>query len=179
MEIAMLDTIQRVFGCPFLDAVMPMITMLGSGGALWIVTAVILLCTKKYRKYGLMMGLGLLMGLLISNLTLKPLIARARPFLVNPDVVLLIRAPKDFSFPSGHTQAAFLASTVLFYMHRKIGIAALILSALIAFSRMYLYVHYPSDILAGLVIGVLLACLSIWLVERFYPQNKNQQSTEP
>ena len=142
--------------CGFLDTVMPFISNLGNSGFIWILTAVVLLITKKYRLTGLAMLIAMLMGLLIGNLTLKLLIARIRPCDVNTAVELLIPRPKDYFFPSGHTLSSFAAAAAIFCGNKRIGIFALIFAAIMAFSRLYLYVHYPSDILAGIIIGVAL-----------------------
>lgn len=153
-----LNFIDTMFHSPFMDKLMPIVTRLGDKGFIWIFIAILLMITKKYRITGIIMLSSLGVSALIGNLILKPLIARERPFFMNTDYKLLITKPHDFSFPSGHTMSSFTASTVLFIRHRKIGIGALILAALIAFSRLYLYVHFPSDILAGLLMGVTVAC---------------------
>lgn len=153
-----LNFIDTMFHSPFMDNLMPIVTKLGDKGFIWIFIAILLMITKKYRITGIIMLSSLGVSALIGNLILKPLIARERPFFMNIDYKLLISKPHDFSFPSGHTMSSFTASTVLFIRHRKIGIGALFLAALIAFSRLYLYVHYPSDILAGLLMGVAVAC---------------------
>ncbi|ROR30655.1 undecaprenyl-diphosphatase [Mobilisporobacter senegalensis] len=154
-----LDRINTIFHSSFLDEIMPVITRLGNNGFIWIAIAVIFILTKKYRTTGIIMLCALGVSALIGNLILKPLIARERPCFLNTDYKLLIPRPQDFSFPSGHTMSSFTASTVLFIRHRKFGIAALVLAATIAFSRLYLYVHYPSDILAGLLMGAAIAIL--------------------
>ena len=112
------------------------------------------------------MALALVLGLLIGNLTLKPLIARIRPYDANPDVTLLIDRLSDYSFPSGHTLASFEAAAVLLLQYRAKAIPALVLALLIAFSRLYLYVHYPTDVLAGALLGVAFAFLARFAVER-------------
>ena len=154
------------------DAVMPVITLLGDAGIFWIILAVALLLFPKYRKAGLGVGIALLMGLLLCNLTLKPLCARIRPydFLAEKGVTvnLLIAAQHDFSFPSGHTIASFEGATVLMLHDRKLGIPALILAALIAFSRLYLYVHYPTDVIASVILGIGIACLAYFLANCIY-----------
>jgi undecaprenyl-diphosphatase len=101
------------------------------------------------------MGLALIFCLLIGNMTLKPLIARPRPYSYFPEMTLLIAPLSDFSFPSGHTFASFASATALYLHHKRLGIAAYILAAVIAFTRLYLYVHFPSDVLAGLLLGIV------------------------
>ncbi len=170
-DLPILDWIRSHLSCKFLDAVMPVITALGDNGIFWIAVAAVLLCLPKYRKAGFAMGIAMLMGLLICNATLKPLIARIRPYdyqlqHFGTAIELLIAAPHDYSFPSGHTAASFEAATALLLYHRKWGIAALFLACLIAFSRLYLYVHYPTDVLFSVALGVALAFLARWLTDR-------------
>ena len=148
---------------PLLDIVMPFISMLGNFGAIWIAAAILFMLSKKYRTTGITVAIALILCALIGNCLIKPLAARPRPFDVIADVVLLIPPPKDFSFPSGHTLSAFAAATVIFLNDRRWGSAALVLAFLIAFSRLYLYVHYPSDVFAGMVMGVGIAFLSVYI----------------
>lgn len=169
-DFAILDWIQQNLRCTFLDWVLPLITTLGNGGAIWIILALILLFTKKYRRVGAMVGLALIFGLIVGNLTLKPLIARTRPFDIREFADLLISKPTDFSFPSGHTLASFEAATVLMINDKKLGIPALTLAVLIAFSRLYLYVHYPSDIFAGVLLGVFFGVLATAIINRVWKQ---------
>ena len=174
-ELGILDWIQSVFQCPFLDVFSPLITKFGDGGIFWIAIAVLLLFFKKTRKTGLMMGSALLMGLLVGNLFLKPVVARIRPYDLNTGVTLLVERLHDFSFPSGHTLASFESATVLMLRDKRMGIPAMVLAVLVALSRLYLYVHYPTDVLAGIVLGVLFAFLSVklvnWLWVKFSKKN--------
>ena len=110
------------------------------------------------------MALGLC--LLCGNLLLKPLIGRIRPFNVQDAITLLIAAPLDYSFPSGHTMSSFAAAMVLLLTDRRMGIPAMLLAGLIAFSRMYLYVHYPTDILGGALLGILCGYLGCRIVQK-------------
>jgi Membrane-associated phospholipid phosphatase len=146
---------------PVLDRIMPMLTFLGSGGAVWIFIALLLVMSKKHRGTGIMMMGALVLCLIVGNLTLKPFIARARPCWVNTNIHLLVPSPKDYSFPSGHTMSSFAAAGVLILRNRRWGLWAMLLAVLIAFSRLYLYVHYPSDVAAGLVLGIATAILTI------------------
>lgn len=165
-DLPILDWIRAHLTCPLLDAVLPLITKLADAGAIWIALAVILLWIPKHRKTGIAMAAALLMGLIVCNLCMKPLFARIRPYdyqftCFGRVIPLLIEAEGDFSFPSGHTIASFEAATVLAVYNRKWGIGAMILAAVIAFSRLYLYVHYPTDVLCSVILGVgigLLAC---------------------
>jgi len=161
-DSAIIESIRSHTKCKFLDYVMPFITKLGNAGMIWIVIALAFLNSEKYRTYGFMLGISLLACLLIGNLTLKPLVERTRPCDINTVIQLLIARPTDFSFPSGHTMSSFAAACVVFQANSNMGIAAFVLASLIAFSRLYLYVHYPSDILAGMIIGVLISVAVIW-----------------
>lgn len=154
MEIQFLDWLQTLH-IPFLDSAMIAITSLGNVGILWIVMAVILLLCPKTRKAGVAVTAALVLELFCCNVILKPLVARPRPFEVNTTVSLLISRPADYSFPSGHTGASFAVASALFFRKNRLLIPVGILAVLISFSRLYLYVHYPSDVLAGALLGIL------------------------
>ena len=165
-DLPILDQIANTLHCDLLNAVMPIITMFGDAGIFWIAWAAVLLIFPKTRKIGLSMGIALILGLLVCNLTLKPLVARIRPYEFREGIVLLVETPSDFSFPSGHTIASFEAATALAIHNRKLGIPALILACLIAFSRLYLYVHYVTDVLVSVGLGIGFAFLASWLVKK-------------
>ena len=167
VDIGILNYIQEYIKNPFLDKIMPFITSLGNLSFIWIVIGILLLRIKKYRKYGFMIFLSLILCGLIGNIILKPIVARMRPFDIYPLIDgLLIKIPKDYSFPSGHTMSSFAPIVVLLYFNRKIGVCALIIGSLIAFSRLYLYVHYPSDVFAGMVIGIINGIIAIFVIEK-------------
>lgn len=155
LDWSILQSIQSLTN-PVLDLVMPKITLLGNGGAIWLVSGGALLATKKYRRWGVLVLAGLAVGVLTGNLLLKPLIARPRPCWPDPSVKLLIANPTDYSFPSGHTLSSVIAATVLAKANRKFGLIAIPLAALIAFSRLYLYVHFPSDVLGAAALGIVI-----------------------
>ena len=160
-DLPILDWIQAHMQSAFLDTAMPIITLLGDAGIFWIAWAVLLLFFPKTRKIGLGMGFALILGLLVCNVTLKPLIARPRPYDLQEEmgvmINLLIERQHDFAFPSGHTIASFEAATVLLKNSKKMGIPAMILAVIIAFSRLYLYVHYPTDVIFSVFAGILFA----------------------
>ena len=139
---------------------MPKITALGNAGILWIIIGICLLISKKHRKTGILVIVGLLMGLIIGNGLVKNLVARQRPCWINPDFNLLIPIPKDFSFPSGHTQASVIAATILTMANKKWGYVVIPIAVLIAFSRLYLYVHFPTDVLGGAVMGIIIGVVT-------------------
>ena len=154
-DMAILDLIQSNIRTGFMDAIMAFITQLGDAGLIWIILSIGLIIPKKTRKIGFVMIIALILNGIICNIILKPMLARIRPFDVNTAIKLLINKPRDFSFPSGHTSASFTAVSVLFFRKSKLFVPSLVLAFLISFSRLYLYVHYPSDVLAGLVLGIL------------------------
>lgn len=161
LDWSILHGIQNFLQCPFLDFLMPKITMLGSSGTIWLLAAGGLLCTKKYRKQGLVLLGGLLVGALVGNVLLKNFVARPRPCWLDASFPMLISIPKDFSFPSGHTLASTIGATILTGTDRRFGYVAIPLAVLIAFSRLYLYVHFPSDVLAGAVLGLCIGLLTL------------------
>ena len=170
-DLPILDWIAANLWCPTLDFLMPIITTFGDGGIFWIAISVILMITKKYRKTGLSMAFALTMGLLVCNIILKPGVARIRPYdfqlqYFAKEIQLIAGGMHDFSFPSGHTIASFEAATAILLRHKKLGTAAMILAILIAFSRMYLYVHYPTDVIASVFLGIGLAFLASWIVDK-------------
>lgn len=166
MELRFLDFLQTIH-TPLLDKILAFITGLGNAGIIWIVLAVVLLILPKTRKTGIIVAAALLMDLILCNLILKNLVARVRPYDVNTAIAILIKKPLDFSFPSGHTAASFAAMTALFLAKmKKAWIAALILAVLIAFSRLYFYVHYPTDVLGGAVVGILSGIIGYAIVEK-------------
>ena len=169
-DLPILDWIQANLQCAFLDKVMPLITVLGDGGIFWIACAVLMLLLKKYRKAGFSAALALIFGLLICNMILKPAVARIRPYDYQEQlgiiINLLIDKEHSLSFPSGHTIASFEAATAILLRHKKLGTAAMVLAVLIAFSRMYLYVHYPTDVIASVLLGIGLAFLASWIVNK-------------
>ena len=167
-DLPILDWIAANLWCPVLDVAMPIITLLGDAGIFWIAVSVLFMITKKYRKTGIGMMLALMMGLLVCNIWLKPTVARMRPYDFQmqyflKEIPLLAGAMHDFSFPSGHTIASFEAAVVIFLNNKKLGIAAMILACLIAFSRLYLYVHYPTDVICSVILGTAFAFLGNFL----------------
>ena len=167
-DFAILDRIAENLRCEILDAFFSAFTFLGNGGWFFIVVAVTLLFFKKTRKIGLAIGLALIFGLIIGNLTLKPLIARTRPFDIRPYIEPIVNKPTDFSFPSGHTLAAFETAAAIFMFNKKWGIASLVFAALMGFSRLYLYLHYPSDVIAGAILGSAFGVIAALIIRRIY-----------
>lgn len=155
MEIRFLELLQSLH-FPLLNYIMIFITSLGNGGLIWIAAALFLIFQNKnmLKREGFTIAVALIIFSVLGLLILKPIIARPRPF-VAQGVDILIKEPMGFSFPSGHTGSSFAAASVIYFYNKKRGLLALILATLIAFSRMYLFVHYPSDIVGGLILGII------------------------
>ena len=155
IELSILDWIQTSH-TPFLDKIMVFITRLGDAGIIWIVLSIVLLLIPKTRKSGAVMVAALVVDVVLCNIVLKNLVARTRPYDVNTGVHLLVAKLHDYSFPSGHTAASFASVTALYLAgEKKLWKFALVLACLIAISRLYLYVHYPTDVLGGILFGVI------------------------
>ncbi len=155
---------------PFLDQLMPAVSFLGNSGWAFIVLGVVLFSMKKTRRVGLAILLSLAAGFLIGNVLIKNLVMRSRPCWIDQAVPLLIPSPHDFSFPSGHTLASFETAFSVFLYSRRRGIPMLILAALIALSRLYLFVHFPTDVLSGMALGIFIG----WYVHRTIENRKNR-----
>ena len=175
VEISILLWIQENLRCAFTDWLFSAITFLGDKGLIWIAAAVCLLFFKKYRKWGVTMLAALLVTALIGEIILKNVIARPRPCTLFPEMDLLISRPDSYSFPSGHSASSFTAAIVLFKCRKAFGIPALALASLIAFSRMFLFVHYPTDVLAGIILGISMGLLICWLMNKFFPENRQSK----
>ena len=130
------------------------VSSLGNFGAIWIALAALLLIIERYRQSGLAVSIALLIDFVAVNLIIKPLVGRERPCDVTVPEDMLLACLSDHSFPSGHTAAAFAAAFALFLCHKRAGSAALILAVLMGFSRLYLFVHFPSDVIAGALLGL-------------------------
>ncbi len=183
LDYQILSFIAESVRSDFLTPIMLFITRLGDGGIVWLILAAICLVKKKTRPCGAAMLLSLVIGLLIGNLTIKPLVARPRPFLTYPELTNLV-AQGGYSFPSAHAMSSFAAATVFYLFFRKsghtaYGIPVLILAALIALSRLYVCVHYPSDVLCGTLLGIVIAIISVWLIKRSKVLRRNMQEDFP
>ena len=156
MEFEILYAINNIHN-PILDKIMVTFTTLGDAGIIWIILALVLICIKKTRKCGVLILLSLVTGLILGNGILKNLVARSRPCWIDQGIPLLIPNPHDYSFPSGHTLASFEAAIMIFLHNKKWGIVAIIIAAFISFSRMYLFVHFPTDILGGIILAGVIS----------------------
>lgn len=167
IESAILLWIQNNLRCGFLTPVMRVITTLGNGGAFWIVLTLLLLIFKRTRRMGVYCAASMLLTLLVVNLCIKPLAARTRPYELIEGLQILVSRPHDYSFPSGHSANSLTCAWTIFRLApKKYGVPALVLAVLIALSRLYVGVHYPTDVLAGAAIGVLLSEVALRALRR-------------
>lgn len=165
-EIRILDWIQS-FRTPTMDILLCFITKLGNAGMIWILLASILLLIPRKRKNGVILATALCVDIFLCNGILKNLFCRIRPCDVNTSVQILIARPNDFSFPSGHTAASFATVTALYLAgEQKIWKLALVFAVLMAFSRLYLYVHYPTDIFGGIIVGIAAGYIGYRIVRK-------------
>ncbi len=169
MDADILMFIQENIRNEVLTPIVTAITTLGNSGIAWVILSLLLLIPRKTRKAGIMSLLALVVSLLINNMTLKNLVARIRPYETIEGLVPLIRRPWDYSFPSGHTGSSFASAWIFFRkLPKHYGIPALVLAGLIGLSRLYLGVHYPTDVLFGVFSGICSGMIAEWLVERVY-----------
>ncbi len=167
MEGDILLWIQNNMRNDFLDVIMKAITRLGNGGLIWIVFALLLLMFKKYRYAGVASAISLILTLITVNFGVKNIVARVRPYEVIEGLTRIVEKQSDFSFPSGHSAHAFAVAVVIFIMlPKKFGVPALVLAFLMAFSRLYVGVHYPTDVIAGIAIGTVIALVSVFIAKK-------------
>jgi undecaprenyl-diphosphatase len=157
-DLAILQFIQQGRNA-FLDTVLPMVTHLADKGMIWIVLGMVLLCFRKTRTCGICVLICLLVDCILGERILKHIFCRQRPCVIQPISDMLIAAPHSYSFPSGHTASSFTAATAIFLCHKRAGAVALCAAAIIGFSRLYLYVHFPTDVLCGALLGIGVAAL--------------------
>ena len=156
IDFAILDALQKIHNT-ILDFIMQLFTTSGDNGYIWIALCVLLLCIPKTRKIGFYAALTLLVEFILNDMVLKEMIARERPFIQRTGIDTIIKQPSGYSFPSGHSASSFATATAVFLHNKKIGIPCLIAAGIIAFSRLYFYVHFPSDVLIGSLFGIAIA----------------------
>ena len=177
---------------PICDFFFKLITHLGDAGIFWIILTLVLLCFKQTRKAGVCSCIALLGSVILNNMILKPLVARPRPFwhgdtfdakglITNVEgLKCIVKEAKDYSFPSGHTGASFASAVALYpNLKKRYSIPLLILAALIAFSRLYIGIHYPTDVLAGLIDGIFLGIMAVLICNFIYRKmEEKKQASE-
>ena len=176
MELEILHALQGLHN-PVLDSLMIFFTTLGEAGAVWIAISVILVIPNKTRKCGFTMMLAMALSFLLGNLIIKNIVQRARPCTIDTSVKLIIPFPSEYSFPSGHTLNGFTAATVIFCYFRKAGVIAYLGAAIIAFSRLYLFVHFPTDILGGIILGIADGILVYKIIQKIYNKEGSKRAS--
>lgn len=181
LDFSVLYRIQDIFRCPILDFLMPKITFLGNVGLIWLLLSGVLLLLPKYRRVGILLLVGLAVGGLVGNVVMKNLFARSRPCWIDTAMQMLVSVPKDYSFPSGHTLSSVIAATILTAADHRFAFAAIPLTALIAFSRLYLFVHFPTDVLASVILGITVGLFvwkfGGWVLDKVFRMLKNRSKT--
>lgn len=180
MDEGILRWIAEHLRAAWLDPIMVFYTHLGDGGVLFIAAAMILLLFRATRRAGASAGIAMVTGLLITNLTIKPLVARPRPWVVMEGLQTLVTSGDMNSFPSGHTTAAFAFGVALCAVlpQKWAKAAALIAAALMGFSRLYVGVHFPTDVLVGAVIGTVCGLFGAWVTKRFTAWYRSRKAAE-
>ena len=172
-DMQILEWIANIRGY-YLDQIMIFITTIGNQGLVWIVLGLGLMVTKKYRFVGLVSLLALIIGTLLTDVSMKFYFARVRPYTYLTDYKLLIEEPSSFSFPSGHATASFAAAGVIAYYIKSYRFPVLVFASLMAFSRMYLYVHFTSDVIAGVLVGLSSSVLAIMIATKLTKERNSQ-----
>lgn len=156
----------------FFDFLMPLFSFITEGGVVWFAVALVFIFVpqikKKYRACGIMMIIAMAAAFLCSEIVLKNIVCRVRPCYIDTTINMLVDRPTGYSFPSSHASSSFASATIIFLNNKKIGGFALILALLIAFSRLYLFVHFPTDVFAGMVIGILFAIFTYYIYVKKY-----------
>lgn len=165
-DFSLLYWIQQNLRCDFLDALCAGISVLFEAGIFWLAVVVVLFCIRRTRAAGVVLLVTLAVFLLVSELGLKNIICRERPCHIDDSIMLAINMPSSYSFPSGHTGSSFAAAGAIYHWNRKFGIAALVIAAVVGLSRMYLFVHFPTDVVAGMIVGLLCASLTTFVAKK-------------
>ncbi len=165
-ELEILDWIHGA--SPMLDIPMLAVTLVSTYALIWFVIAFLMTCTDRNRRIGIAIIVSLVVTFIVVDVLVKPCIGRIRPFEFT-DIQLIVDTPRSYSFPSGHSAYAFAGATVIAYYNRRWGIVALIFAAIVGFSRLYLYVHWPTDVIAGAIVGSAIALFCIWFLSRYVP----------
>lgn len=177
MDFAILYTLNGMHN-DVLDVIMKTFTYMAEKGIFFIILGIALLFSSKTRKCGAYILISMGLGFIIGNGLVKNWVARPRPCWIDTSVPLLIPNLTDYSFPSGHTMAAFECAVTIFLFNKKWGIPAIIIACLIGLSRMYLFVHFPTDVLAGAIFGTLFALCTYYVGNAILNIGKNRKKTE-
>jgi undecaprenyl-diphosphatase len=169
LDGAILMFVQERLRTGALDYIMIALSFIGNAGALWLAICAIMAAQKQRRRQGAMLFACLALCFIVNNVIIKNAVGRARPFEAIEGLRILIQAPRDRSFPSGHAASGFAAAFALSRMYGgRAALASYAAAALIAVSRVYVGVHYPSDVAAGALFGTLCAAALFYLRHHFY-----------
>lgn len=166
-ELSVLEWFDSIHGS-VLDPIMVGITYSATSGLIWFVMGFLMTCSQKWRRCGVSVIVAVILAYIVVDVALKPLVCRERPFDVS-DFDLLIAAPDTWSFPSGHTASAFAGATAILIHNRRWGVVAMVYAVLVGVSRLYLCVHWPTDVIAGAIIGIAVAVIAVWFMSRWIP----------
>ena len=170
LDFNILFWIQNLIRNDVFDVIIPFYTSLGEDGIIWIAFGLILLIPKKYRKTGIMVLAALLVMLVVNNIVLKNLIARPRPCWTYPEMVQLVHNPSSYSFPSGHTTSACAVAFTVFSQHKKLGKVIIVMAAIMAFTRLYVFVHFPTDIYGGILVAAAITTFVCFMEKKISPR---------
>lgn len=166
IDKSILIWIQENLRSDVLTPILKAITTLGNAGLIWILVSVIMLIPKKTRKAGIISLMALMCSYLVNNVFLKNVVARMRPFDRFKEIIPLVARPTDYSFPSGHTACAFASSvTFIGNLPKRYGVAFMVFAVIMALSRLYVGVHYPTDVIVGLISGAVMGMVAQWLYD--------------
>lgn len=171
IDLNIMNFIKVYLKCSFLDFLMPIVSELGNNGFIWITMSVFLIFNKKYRHIGIIMLTTIFMAVILGEGIIKHLVQRPRPSNFIDASNLLIKVPDSYSFPSGHTTMAFGSVFVFSKYFKKYKLYFFAFASIIGFSRIYLSVHYPSDVIGGVILGFISYELVIYLYHRYYKIN--------
>lgn len=186
IDFSILYWIQENIRTEWLDSVCAFLSWAFQLGLPWIFLGVVLFCFKKTRAAGVILVAAVVLTFFFNELAIKNAVNRERPCTIDPTVELAIEKPTSFSFPSGHTASCFAAVGVLLFTHKKIGIPLILFAVIMGLSRMYLFVHFPTDVIAGAAMGLLMAWVTVLIFKELkydqklsdlnFRRNKNERA---